>query len=229
MMQTPTDMAAQEASEPVTFRRSYRFPAMQPFAVVHRAAQLDSQLLLECNVENVTKKDIFLTSWRLDCAEGFDAAPVGDAEAPAAQGGAPRRSTMHRLRPQGSRWARAGCQIWGVGGGSTEPRTAHAPHLEPAMHANYGADPASQGSYRAGPLHIRAENEALALNRASARGGGGEGARSEGGRPNIPTALASQSSELHRKRSHRRDFLQRSRNPGFQAGRPSPRHGVASR
>lgn len=63
--------------EPCLFKRSYRFPALQPFAVVHRVAQLDSQLLVEASVENATPGNIYVTSWRLDCVDGFEASCVG--------------------------------------------------------------------------------------------------------------------------------------------------------
>lgn len=63
--------------EPGAFKRSYRFPALQPFAVVHRVVQLDSQLLVECSVENATSGNIYLTSWRLDCVDGFEACCLG--------------------------------------------------------------------------------------------------------------------------------------------------------
>eukprot|EP00435_Cladocopium_sp_Y103_P016869 s1943_g4.t1 len=53
------------------FRRAYRFPALAPFAVSQRVVQLDRQLLVECLVENSTEGSIFLSSWRLDCAEGL--------------------------------------------------------------------------------------------------------------------------------------------------------------
>ena len=53
------------------FRRSYRFPALAPFAMSHRVVQLDRQLLVECLIENATEGSIYLSSWRLDCAEGF--------------------------------------------------------------------------------------------------------------------------------------------------------------
>lgn len=59
--------------EPSSFKRSYRFPALQPFAVVHRVVQLDTRLLVECSIENATAGSIYLTSARLDSKEGFEA------------------------------------------------------------------------------------------------------------------------------------------------------------
>lgn len=57
-------------NEPCAFKRSYRFTALQPFVVVHRFAQLDSRLLVECVVENTTGGSIYLTSAELMCPDG---------------------------------------------------------------------------------------------------------------------------------------------------------------
>eukprot|EP00927_Polykrikos_kofoidii_P044973 TRINITY_DN38847_c0_g2_i1.p1 TRINITY_DN38847_c0_g2~~TRINITY_DN38847_c0_g2_i1.p1 ORF type:complete len:422 (+),score=62.27 TRINITY_DN38847_c0_g2_i1:141-1406(+) len=67
------------------FKRSYRFPALQPFAVAHRVAQLGPRLLVECQVENATSGNLLLTSWNLECADGLEALPlaapaVGDVD-----------------------------------------------------------------------------------------------------------------------------------------------------
>lgn len=70
-------------SEPCSFKRSYRFPALQPFAVVHRVAQLDTRLLVECSIENATSGSIYLTSVRLECKEGFEAS-LSDSVGPGA-------------------------------------------------------------------------------------------------------------------------------------------------
>ncbi|CAK9002456.1 unnamed protein product [Durusdinium trenchii] len=57
--------------EQAQLRRSYRFPALAPFAVSHRVVQLDRQLLVECLIENSTEGSIYLSSWHLECADGF--------------------------------------------------------------------------------------------------------------------------------------------------------------
>eukprot|EP00439_Symbiodinium_sp_Y106_P030293 s2905_g3.t1 len=103
------------AGEQGQFRRAYRFPALQPFAVSHRVIQIESwrkfsvsswvpplhgnglvrteteldcvdydvsdrQLLVECSIENATQGSIYLTSWQLDCAPGFDSRLVTELE-----------------------------------------------------------------------------------------------------------------------------------------------------
>jgi len=86
--------------EPGVFKRSYRFPAMQPFAVAHRVAQVDQQLLVECSVENATTGSIYLASWRLDCADSFEASLVaGDLSS---GGDASIEGTMQLLKPRGA-------------------------------------------------------------------------------------------------------------------------------
>lgn len=80
--------------DPNVFKRSYRFPALQPFAVVHRVVQMGSQLLVECMVENMTSGSIYLTSWKLDCAAGFEAALVGEE--------ASRQTGFNLLKPRGA-------------------------------------------------------------------------------------------------------------------------------
>eukprot|EP00440_Ansanella_granifera_P049921 gb/GFBE01054100.1/.p1 GENE.gb/GFBE01054100.1/~~gb/GFBE01054100.1/.p1 ORF type:complete len:371 (+),score=78.12 gb/GFBE01054100.1/:1-1113(+) len=60
------------SGEQAQFKRSYRFPALQPFAVSHRVVQLDRQLLVECAVENATSGSIYLSSWQLDCPENLE-------------------------------------------------------------------------------------------------------------------------------------------------------------
>ncbi|CAE7329550.1 trappc13 [Symbiodinium microadriaticum] len=68
------------AGEQGHFRRAYRFPALQPFAVSHRVIQIDRQLLVECSIENATQGSIYLTSWQLDCAPGFESRLVTELE-----------------------------------------------------------------------------------------------------------------------------------------------------
>lgn len=86
--------------EPGVFKRSYRFQALQPFAVSHRVAQVDQQLLIESNVENVTTGSIYLASWRVDCADGFEASLVAGALG----GGKDEHieGTMQLLKPRGA-------------------------------------------------------------------------------------------------------------------------------
>mmetsp|Transcript_62430 Transcript_62430/g.115916 ORF Transcript_62430/g.115916 Transcript_62430/m.115916 type:complete len:380 (-) Transcript_62430:23-1162(-) len=55
------------SNEPQVFKRQYRFPAVAPFSVIHRAVQLDNQLLIECTLENATKESIYLTAAHLLC------------------------------------------------------------------------------------------------------------------------------------------------------------------
>jgi len=99
------------SNDPVGFKRSYRCLATQPFAVVHRVVQVDRQLLVECSAENETNGSIYLTSWRLDCVDGFEASlvdggvsPSGGAATAAGDGGAQpsKGSSMGLLRPKGS-------------------------------------------------------------------------------------------------------------------------------
>eukprot|EP00933_Yihiella_yeosuensis_P080214 TRINITY_DN93616_c0_g1_i1.p1 TRINITY_DN93616_c0_g1~~TRINITY_DN93616_c0_g1_i1.p1 ORF type:complete len:386 (+),score=58.98 TRINITY_DN93616_c0_g1_i1:150-1160(+) len=87
------------ANEPTHFKRSYRFPALQPFAVSHRIAQLDRQLLVECAVENATSGSIYLSSCNLDCVDGFRSLRLGGGTEDESQGGGSR---MHLLKPRGS-------------------------------------------------------------------------------------------------------------------------------
>jgi len=85
--------------EPGVFKRSYRFPALQPFAVTHRVAQADQQLLIESNVENATTGSIYLASWRFDCADGFEASLVAGT---LGSGDASIEGTMQLLKPRGA-------------------------------------------------------------------------------------------------------------------------------
>jgi len=92
--------------EPGSFRRSYRFPALQPFAVVHRVVQLDTRLLVECSVENATAGSIYLTYARLDCKDNFEAAPLNDAvpsgPSTSCDGDSPSRCCPQLLKPRGA-------------------------------------------------------------------------------------------------------------------------------
>lgn len=89
-------------SEPGIFKRSYRFPTLQPFAVSHRVAQLDRQLLVECVVENATAGSIYLTNWRLDCTDGFEATLVDAAAGAAGANGRPGDEGARLLKPRGA-------------------------------------------------------------------------------------------------------------------------------
>lgn len=82
--------------QPTLFKRSYRFPAQQPFAVQQRVAQVDTKLLVECGIENSTSAGIHLTSAKLDCKDGLEAQLVGGgpSDGPFACDGL--------LRPQGT-------------------------------------------------------------------------------------------------------------------------------
>mmetsp|Transcript_151787 Transcript_151787/g.487038 ORF Transcript_151787/g.487038 Transcript_151787/m.487038 type:complete len:384 (+) Transcript_151787:84-1235(+) len=95
-----TPPGAPAGEPPGLLKRSYRFPALLPFAVVHRAAQLDSQLLVECAVENATGSNIYLASSSFEAAPGFRAALVraGAEEVPLWGSG----SEMHLLKPRGA-------------------------------------------------------------------------------------------------------------------------------
>jgi len=62
--------------ETCSFKRSYRFPTLHPFAIVHRVAQLDTRLFVECQLENATAGSISLTSVRLDAKDGFQASLI---------------------------------------------------------------------------------------------------------------------------------------------------------
>lgn len=64
-----------------SFKRSYRFPALQPFAVSHRVVQLDQELLVECAIENATSGSIYLTSWQLNCVDGLISKPLEERDA----------------------------------------------------------------------------------------------------------------------------------------------------
>lgn len=93
-----------------SFRRSYRFPALQPFSVTHRAVQLGEDLLVECTVENSGQNNLYLTSWDLECVRGFQALPLdaGDGDGAGAGGGSfscstsAQSSSMHLLKPKGT-------------------------------------------------------------------------------------------------------------------------------
>mmetsp|Transcript_14677 Transcript_14677/g.40418 ORF Transcript_14677/g.40418 Transcript_14677/m.40418 type:complete len:416 (-) Transcript_14677:120-1367(-) len=90
--------------KPGVFKRSYRFPALQPFAVAHRVAQIGPRLLVECSVENATANSLFLTSWHLECADGLEVSAVPSIWTPSAvQPPMERRHcTPQLLRPRGS-------------------------------------------------------------------------------------------------------------------------------
>jgi len=88
-------------TEPILFKRSYRFPALQPFAVTHRVAQLDTQLIVECTVSNATAGSIRLSSARLDCAEGFEASLVGPGTSSAGGSSGSTAQHPHLLGPRG--------------------------------------------------------------------------------------------------------------------------------
>lgn len=66
-----------QPQQPTIFKRSYRFPAQQPFAVKQRVAQVDTRLLVECGIENSTSASIHLTSAKLECKEGLEAKLIG--------------------------------------------------------------------------------------------------------------------------------------------------------
>eukprot|EP00929_Paragymnodinium_shiwhaense_P030060 TRINITY_DN170_c0_g1_i1.p1 TRINITY_DN170_c0_g1~~TRINITY_DN170_c0_g1_i1.p1 ORF type:complete len:398 (-),score=68.08 TRINITY_DN170_c0_g1_i1:78-1271(-) len=83
------------------FKRSYRFPALQPFAVAHKVAQLGARVLVECSVENATSGNLLLSSWHFECVDGLRASPFpassSTASSPSASGG-----QRPLLRPRGS-------------------------------------------------------------------------------------------------------------------------------
>mmetsp|Transcript_47930 Transcript_47930/g.96705 ORF Transcript_47930/g.96705 Transcript_47930/m.96705 type:complete len:363 (-) Transcript_47930:74-1162(-) len=88
--------------QPAPFKRIFKFPAVQPFSVSHRVGQVERQLLVECTIENKTKGSVYLTSWRLDCTDGFEASLM-DGGAPGEQGSSPSSgSSRHLLRPKGT-------------------------------------------------------------------------------------------------------------------------------
>lgn len=88
----------QNALEPSSFKRSYRFPALQPFAVVHRVVQFDTRLLVECSVENATQGSIYLTFARLESKDGFEASLLDPTPSAASGIG----GTTHLLKPRGA-------------------------------------------------------------------------------------------------------------------------------
>jgi len=83
--------------EPCTFKRSYRFPALQPFAVTHRVVQFDTRLLIECSVENATVGRIYLTSVQMDCRDGFEASLLDGVPSSATSSSLP-----YLLKPRGA-------------------------------------------------------------------------------------------------------------------------------
>jgi len=83
--------------EPCTFKRSYRFPALQPFAVTHRVVQFDTRLLIECSVENATVGRIYLTSVQMDCKDGFEASLLDGVPSSATSSSLP-----YLLKPRGA-------------------------------------------------------------------------------------------------------------------------------
>lgn len=86
------------ALEPKSFKRSYRFPALHPFAVSHRVCQQDTRLLVECLVENATQGCIFLTGAKLDCIEGFQSTLMCQGN----DGDAPKLGGLHHFTPRGA-------------------------------------------------------------------------------------------------------------------------------
>mmetsp|Transcript_11934 Transcript_11934/g.27872 ORF Transcript_11934/g.27872 Transcript_11934/m.27872 type:complete len:381 (-) Transcript_11934:6-1148(-) len=91
-------LASLPSSEPQGFKRAYRFPAVQPFSVLHRVVQLDSRLLIECTIENATKENIVLVRAMLKCSkEGLHCSVQGLQEGD----GSSSSSTSTLLRPRG--------------------------------------------------------------------------------------------------------------------------------
>merc|ERR1711865_738774 len=90
--------------EPSSFKRSYRFSALQPFAVVHRVVQLDTRLLVECSVENATAGSIYLTSARLDTEEELEVTALDPSVpmTPSSASAASSSGSPQLLKPRGS-------------------------------------------------------------------------------------------------------------------------------
>eukprot|EP00930_Biecheleria_cincta_P074167 TRINITY_DN61372_c0_g1_i1.p1 TRINITY_DN61372_c0_g1~~TRINITY_DN61372_c0_g1_i1.p1 ORF type:complete len:379 (+),score=56.65 TRINITY_DN61372_c0_g1_i1:81-1217(+) len=83
------------SGEPASFKRSYRFPALQPFAVSHRVVQMDHELLVECSIENATTGSIYLSSWQLNCVDGLISTPLAE------NGDDNAGSSLRLLKPRG--------------------------------------------------------------------------------------------------------------------------------
>lgn len=93
---------AVSGEEMLSFKRSYRFPALQPFAVVHRVAQLDTELLVECTVENATSGNIYLAAPRFDPVAGFTAHLVESGSQVDLDHKPEPEEVMHFLMPRGA-------------------------------------------------------------------------------------------------------------------------------
>lgn len=83
-----------------SFKRSYRFAVLQPFAIVHRVAQLDTRLFVECSVENATQGSIYLTGAHLDCRDRFRASLLDSHGVPTASGEESEETWL--LKPRGA-------------------------------------------------------------------------------------------------------------------------------
>eukprot|EP00747_Dinoflagellata_sp_TGD_P189219 gnl/TRDRNA2_/TRDRNA2_49248_c0_seq1.p1 gnl/TRDRNA2_/TRDRNA2_49248_c0~~gnl/TRDRNA2_/TRDRNA2_49248_c0_seq1.p1 ORF type:complete len:437 (-),score=61.73 gnl/TRDRNA2_/TRDRNA2_49248_c0_seq1:46-1236(-) len=68
-------------NEPCHSKRVFKISALPPFTITHSVVQLDTQLLVECVVENATSGSLGLSTVTLDCRDGFEACVVGGGRA----------------------------------------------------------------------------------------------------------------------------------------------------
>lgn len=94
------NVARAPLSEPHTFKRVYRFSMVHPFALTHRASQLERDLLVECNVCNKTTGAIFLTSVQFACTDGFEALTLDGSDESIPSNPCMLRFSPNLIRPQ---------------------------------------------------------------------------------------------------------------------------------